>query len=64
MKKWNIAFFQKHEEKKVATSVPPNPVPPIDERLSIPIVEDPPIVTDTFAIVVVDEGTCEEQQGN
>ena len=56
MKKSNIAFlFQKHEAKKVATCAPP--IPPVDEELSIPVVEDPLIVSDESAIVVVDEGT-------
>ena len=56
MKKSNIAFlFQKHEAKKVATCAPP--IPAVDEELSIPVVEDPLIVSDESAIVVVDEGT-------
>jgi len=56
MKKSNIAFlFQKHEAKKVATCAPPIPV--VDEEQSIPVVEDPLIMSDESAIVVVDEGT-------
>ena len=52
MKKSNIAFlFQKHEEKKVATCSPP--ILAVDEELSIPVVEDPLIVSDESAIVIV-----------
>ena len=61
MKKSNIAFlFQKNEVKKVTTCAPPILV--VDEGLSIPIVEDPPIMNDESTIIVVDEGTCEEQE--
>jgi hypothetical protein len=59
MKKSNIAFlFQKHEAKKVATQTAP-PIPVADEELSIPIVEDPLIVSVESGIVAlaVDEGT-------
>ena len=42
-------------QKKVATCAPP--IPAVDEELSIPVVEDPLIVSDESAIVVVDEGT-------
>ncbi|CAD6250170.1 unnamed protein product [Miscanthus lutarioriparius] len=50
-----IAHVPKHEAKKVATCAPP--IPAVDEELSIPVVEDPLIVSDESAIVVVDEGT-------
>jgi type III secretion system FlhB-like substrate exporter len=59
MKKSNIAFlFQKHEAKKVATQTAP-PISDADEELSIPIVEDPLIVSVESGIVAlaVDEGT-------
>ena len=60
-KKSNIAFlFHKHEAQKVATCAPP--IATVDEGLSISVVEDPPIVNGTSAIVVMDEGTCEEQE--
>ena len=58
MKKSNIAFlFQKHEAKKVATCAPTPLIPAVDEELSIPVVEDPLIVSDKSAIVFMDEGT-------
>ena len=61
-KRSNIAFlFQKHDEtKNVATCAPP--IPAVDEGLSTTVVEAPPIVNDESAIIVVDEGTCGEQE--
>jgi hypothetical protein len=44
-------------QKKVATCARAPPIPAIDEGLLIPIVEDPQILTDESAIVVVEEKT-------
>jgi len=58
MKKSNIAVFSRNiRRKKLQLTAPAPPIPVIDEELSIPIVEDPLIVSVESAIVHVDEGT-------